>query len=152
MEQAMAGRQTTIRIWRGDAAGGAFRDYAIALEPGMVVLDAVRALQAGEAPDLAARWNCKAGRCGSCSAEIDGQPRLMCMTRIDTAERSVSVAPLRTFPVIKDLVTDVSFNYEKMADAGTFLPLEAGGESPVMYQEDVDRVRELHNCIECFLC
>ena len=48
----------------------------------MVVLDAVHRIQATHANDLACRWNCKAGKCGSCSAEVNGMPRLMCMTRL----------------------------------------------------------------------
>src|SRR3989441_2837786 len=80
----------------------------------MVVLDAVHKIQAEQAPDLACRWNCKAGKCGSCSAEINGRPRLMCMTRMDTPppDKPASGAPMRSFPPVKDLVTDVSWNYE----------------------------------------
>lgn len=120
----------------------------------MVVLDAVRAVQAREAPDLAVRWNCKAGRCGSCSAEINGVPRLMCMARIDAfpAQQPITVAPMRAFPVIRDLVTDVSANYDKSARVAPFEPGELPAQGLQMYQADVDRIREFHNCIECFLC
>src|SRR5713226_4096781 len=105
-------KQATFRIWRGDANGGKFVDYASEVSEGMVVLDAVHRIQATQANDLACRWNCKAGRCGSCSAEINGRPRLMCMTRMNIfpAGKPISVSPMRTFPVIKDLVTDVSYN------------------------------------------
>src|SRR5262245_17617168 len=104
----------TFRIWRGDQSGGRFEDHTVRVEEGMVVLDAVLIAQSEQAPDLAARWNCKAGRCGSCSAEINGAPRLMCMTRISDlpADEPVKVQPLRAFPVIRDLVTDVSWNFE----------------------------------------
>ncbi len=61
-----------FKIWRGDANGGAFRDYTTEISEGMVVLDAVHDIQATQANDLACRWNCKAGKCGSCSAEING--------------------------------------------------------------------------------
>ncbi len=103
----------TMRLWRGDEHGGAFRDYVLPAQEGEVVLDVVHRVQAEQAPDLAVRWNCKAGKCGSCSAEINGQPRLMCMTRMSTlpAGEPVTVSPMRGFPVIRDLVTDVSFNY-----------------------------------------
>src|SRR4051812_35788242 len=102
----------TFRIWRGDREGGAFHDYETDVSVGMVVLDAVHEVQATQAPDLACRWNCKAGKCGSCSAEVNGRPRLMCMTRMDTlpADRPVTIEPMRTFPPVKDLVTDVSWN------------------------------------------
>src|SRR5215467_14211421 len=103
----------TFRLWRGDAQGGEFKDYATEVSEGMVVLDAVLQIQAESAGDLAARWNCKAGKCGSCSAEINGMPKLMCMTRLDTIplDQPVSVEPMKAFPLIKDLVTDVSWNF-----------------------------------------
>ena len=104
----------TMTVWRGDATGGAFTDYVMPAVEGEVVLDVIHRIQAGPAPDLACRWNCKAGKCGSCSAEINGLPRLMCMTRMDALPEGepVVVAPMRTFPIIRDLVTDVSFNYD----------------------------------------
>src|ERR1700761_2981861 len=105
----------TFSIWRGDRESGEFRDYTTPVTDGMVVLDAVHQIQAEQASDLAVRWNCKAGKCGSCSAEINGMPRLMCMTRLNSFEpgETITVNPMRTFPVIRDLVTDVTFNYEK---------------------------------------
>ena len=107
--------QANLRVWRGDDDGGELRDYEVDVNEGEVVLDVIHRLQAQQTPDLAVRWNCKAGKCGSCSAEINGRPRLMCMTRMSTFDEAetVTVTPLRTFPVIRDLVTDVSFNYEK---------------------------------------
>src|SRR5215218_9030206 len=105
----------TFRIWRGDREQGGFRDYEVEVSDGEVVLDAIHRVQAEQAGDLAVRWNCKAGKCGSCSAEINGKPRLMCMCRLSDFEETdtITVTPLRTFPVIRDLVTDVSYNYEK---------------------------------------
>src|SRR5437870_9921288 len=105
----------TMRVFRGDPAGGAFQDYRVESGEGMVVLDVIHRLQATQTPDLAVRWNCKAGKCGSCSAEVNGRPRLMCMTRMSTftPEETLTITPLRAFPVVRDLVTDVSFNYEK---------------------------------------
>jgi succinate dehydrogenase / fumarate reductase iron-sulfur subunit len=155
MEQIMAGQETTLRIWRGDAGGGEFKEYRLNAAEGMVVLDAIHALQATQAGDLAVRWNCKAGRCGSCSAEINGKPRLLCMTRLSAFPpgATITVAPMQAFPVIRDLVTDVSSNYRKAAAIPGFQPGPAPAEgSRRMYQEDVDRIREFHNCIECFLC
>jgi succinate dehydrogenase / fumarate reductase iron-sulfur subunit len=145
----------TMRVFRGDAAGGAFKEYRVESEEGMVVLDVIHRLQATEAPDLACRWNCKAGKCGSCSAEIDGKPRLMCMTRMNLfAEgETISVAPIRTFPIVRDLVTDVSYNYEKAKQVPPLRlrPPDPDGKYRMM-QEDVDRPQEFHKCIECFLC
>jgi len=88
-----------FRVWRGDDAGGELADYTVEVNDGEVVLDIIHRLQATQAADLAVRWNCKAGKCGSCSAEVNGKPRLMCMTRMSTFEQSetVTVTPLRTF-------------------------------------------------------
>jgi len=147
--------RVTFHIFRGDASGGEVKDYTVDTDPGMVVLDVVHRIQATQAPDLAVRWNCKAGKCGSCSAEVNGQPKLMCMTRMDTFEdgEDVTVTPVKTFPVIRDLVTDVKFNYEwaKTIPAFKPKPKEADGTRR-MYQEDIERVQEFHKCIECFMC
>ena len=145
-----------LNVWRGDQGGGAYAQYRLDAADGMTVLDALHRVQASDAPDLAVRWNCKAGKCGSCSAEINGRPALLCMTRLSSfpAGAEVNVAPLKTFPLVRDLVTDVSFNYQKSAEIGAFKPsgTASDGASARMYQEDVDRLREFHNCIECFLC
>jgi succinate dehydrogenase / fumarate reductase iron-sulfur subunit len=145
-----------FRVWRGDAAGGALRDYTTEVSEGMVVLDAVHRIQADSAHDLACRWNCKAGKCGSCSAEINGRPRLMCMTRLGDlpADEPVTVEPMRAFPVIRDLVTDVSVNFRIKPTITPFTPRppDAADGTWRMVQEDVDRVQEFRKCIECFLC
>ncbi|TDC72583.1 succinate dehydrogenase/fumarate reductase iron-sulfur subunit [Micromonospora sp. KC606] len=149
------GAKRRFRIWRGDENGGDLRDYTVEVNEGEVVLDVIHRLQATDAPDLACRWNCKAGKCGSCSMEINGKPRLSCMTRMSTftEDETVTVTPLRTFPVIRDLVTDVSFNYEKARETPAFAPPE--GVAPGDYrmqQVDVERSQEFRKCIECFLC
>ncbi|MDP2702124.1 MAG: succinate dehydrogenase/fumarate reductase iron-sulfur subunit [Candidatus Rokubacteria bacterium] len=151
----MAATGVTMRVWRGDPSGGAFREYRVQTQEGMVVLDVIHTLQATQAGDLAVRWNCKAGKCGSCSAEINGKPRLMCMTRMNAFEpgETITVAPIKAFPLIRDLVTDVSFNYEKAKQIPAFKP---GPKEPDgtrrMQQEDVERSQEFRKCIECFLC
>src|SRR5256885_1979506 len=144
-----------FRVWRGDAAGGQLEDFEVEVNEGEVVLDIIHRLQATQAPDLAVRWNCKAGKCGSCSMEINGKPRLGCMTRMSVFEEdeTVTVTPLRTFPVIRDLVTDVSFNYTKAREMPAFAPpadLKPGEYR--MQQVDVERSQEFRKCIECFLC
>jgi len=147
--------QASFRVWRGDDSGGGLEDVAVEVNEGEVVLDVIHRIQATQLPDLAVRWNCKAGKCGSCSAEINGRPKLMCMTRMNTfAEgETVTVTPMRTFPVIRDLVTDVSYNYEKARQIPAFAPPEglAPGEYR-MQQVDVGRSQEFRKCIECFLC
>ena len=146
----------TFRIWRGNAEGGDFHEYSIEVVEGMVVLDAMRKIQAEQAHDMGLRWNCKAGKCGSCSAEVNGMPRLMCMTRLGDLPLSkpVTVEPMRSFPRIRDLVTDVTWNYRVKKEIRAFHPKEedfADG-SWSMHQSDVDRVMEFRKCIECFLC
>ena len=144
-----------FRVWRGDKAGGAFEEYQIEVQPGMVVLDVLHRIQATQAEDMALRWNCKAGKCGSCSMEINGRPRLACMTRMNvfTEEETITCQPLKTFPVIKDLVTDVSWNYAQNKRIPKFKPKAKEKDGTYrMYQEDVDRVQEFRKCIECYLC
>ncbi|MGK0617687.1 succinate dehydrogenase/fumarate reductase iron-sulfur subunit [Meiothermus cerbereus] len=142
----------TFKVFRGDRNGGELKDYTVEVEEGMVVLDAIHQIQAEQAPDLACRWNCKAGKCGSCGAEVNGKPTLMCMTRLDTIDTSkpVTIRPMKTFPVIRDLATDVKWNYEANKKIKPFTP--APGTDWIMFQEDVDRVQEFRKCIECFLC
>jgi succinate dehydrogenase / fumarate reductase, iron-sulfur subunit len=146
----------TFRIWRGDASGGAFQDYRTETSEGMVVLDAVHRVQAEQAPDLACRWNCKAGKCGSCSAEINGRPRLMCMTRLNSLplDQPVTIEPMRAFPKLRDLVTDVSWNFRVKQKIAPFKPRppDAPDGTWRMAQRDIDRVQEFRKCIECFLC
>ena len=149
---------TRFRIWRQDGAEGegGYRDYTTDVTEGMVVLDAVHQIQAESANDLAVRWNCKAGKCGSCSAEVNGNPRLMCMTRMSDlpTDRPVTVEPMRAFPVIRDLVCDVSWNYEVKKKIVPFEPRPPDAEDGTwrIAQEDVERVQEFRKCIECFLC
>ena len=147
-----AGRVVTMRVFRGDAGGGGEVEYQVPVEPGMVVLDAVHWIQAHAAPDLAVRWNCKAAKCGSCSAEVDGKPSLMCKTRLDrfAPGHTITVRPLKTFPIVRDLVTDVRWNYEINRRIPPFQP-RANAEWK-WQQSDVDRVQEFRKCIECFLC
>jgi succinate dehydrogenase / fumarate reductase iron-sulfur subunit len=145
----------TFRIWRGSSEGGDFKAYEVEVDDGMVVLDVLHRIQAQQANDLAIRWNCKAGKCGSCSMEINGKPRLSCMTRMNLYDDSetITVQPIKSFPVIKDLVTDVSWNYQQNRRIRPLKPKprDADGNHR-MYQEDVDRIQEFRKCIECYLC
>ena len=149
-------QQATFRVWRGEGKIGQFRDYTTEIVPGMVVLDAIHRIQATQATDLACRWNCKAGKCGSCSAEINGKPRLMCMTRLNDLplQEPVTVEPMRAFPPIRDLVTDVSWNFAAKKRITAFRPRRPDAPDGTwrMAQADIDRVQEFRKCIECFLC
>ena len=157
-EQDAAARHATraFRIWRGADGTGEFVEYKQDVVEGMVVLDAVHEIQATQANDLAVRWNCKAGKCGSCSAEINGKPKLMCMTRLNSLNlyEPITVEPMRAFPSIKDLVTDVSWNFRVKQGIKQFKPRPADAADGTwrVAQQDVDRVQEFRKCIECFLC
>ena len=146
----------TFRIWRGDAKGGKFEDYPAEVSEGMVVLDAIHQIQARHAPDLACRWNCKAGKCGSCSAEVNGIPRLMCMTRLSQIplDKPITVEPMKAFPITRDLATDVSWNFRVKKNIKPFKPRapDAPDGTWRVTQPDIDRVQEFRKCIECFLC
>src|SRR6187399_3347692 len=146
----------TFRIWRGERGAGKFVDYTAEYETGMVLLDVVHKIQGSVATDMAVRWNCKAGKCGSCSAEINGKPRLMCMTRLNMLDltQPVTVEPMKTFPHVRDLVTDVSWNYRVKKKIQKFTPRapDAPDGTWRMQQADIDRVQEFRKCIECFLC
>ena len=149
--------EATFRVWRSEPGkAGDFRDYRTPVSEGMVVLDAVHRIQAEQAPDLAVRWNCKAGKCGSCSAEINGMPKLMCMTRLNSLDlnQPVTVEPMRAFPLVKDLVTDVSWNFSVKKTIQRFKPRPADAPDGTwrMQQKDIDRIQEHRKCIECYLC
>ncbi len=149
------GYNARVKVWRGDSTSGELEEFTVDVNEGEVVLDVIHRLQATQSGDLAVRWNCKAGKCGSCSAEINGMPRLLCMTRMSTftETETVTVTPMRAFPVIRDLVTDVSFNYRKAQEIPAFAP--PAGVAPGEYrmaQVDVERSQEFRKCIECFLC
>ncbi len=145
-------REAVLHVYRGDASGGQEVEYHVPVEPGMVVLDAIHWIQAHQAPDLAVRWNCKAAKCGSCSAEVNGKPALMCKSRMEhfPAGQPIRVRPMKTFPIIRDLVTDVSWNYEINRRIPPFKPRENAEWR--WQQHDIDRAQEFRKCIECFLC
>src|SRR5215212_517624 len=146
----------TFRIWRGNATGGSFHEHTTECSEGMVVLDAIHDIQRTQANDLACRWNCKAGKCGSCSAEVNGMPKLMCMTRMSDLplDRPITVEPMKAFPVLKDLINDLSWNFRVKRKIKPFKarPADAADGTWRMQQEDIDRVQEFRKCIECFLC
>lgn len=145
-------KETSLRIYRGDKDGGEMVEYAVPQEEGMVILDAVHVVQAKDAQDLAVRWNCKAGKCGSCGAEVNGHPKLMCMDRMDNYEEgeTIEIRPMKTFPIAKDLTCDVSWNFETNKKIPAFKA--ADGEDRNFHQEEADRPQEFRKCIECFLC
>ncbi|MHB8719718.1 MAG: succinate dehydrogenase/fumarate reductase iron-sulfur subunit [Candidatus Dormibacteria bacterium] len=156
-DPGLTGRTVQLRVFRG-SPGSEQGDvtYEVPGVDGMVVLDAIHYIQHHLSTDLAARWNCKAAKCGSCSAEINGKPALMCKTRVDDLpDGPITVRPMKAFPLIKDLVTDVSRNYEINRAIPPFTPSAADASDPKPWripQMDIDRLYEFRTCIECFLC
>jgi len=146
-------KEVTLSIFRGDAQDGTMVSYRVPVDPGMVVLDAVHRVQSMHASDLAVRWNCKAGKCGSCGGEVNGMPKLMCMDRLDNypEHEVITVRPMKSFPVIKDLACDVSWNYQVNKKIPSFKMREMTTE-PKFSQHEADRVQEFRKCVECFLC
>lgn len=154
-QEGGAGTTKAVSVWRGGPGGGKFVSYNVPIAEGMVVLDAVLWIQSHLQPDLSVRWNCKAAKCGSCGAEVNGFPRLMCKTRLADYAGDVRVGPMQVFPIVQDLVTDVSWNYEVNRQIPQFTPSDADRKDPDawrMDQSDIERVTDLRRCIECFLC
>ena len=143
-----------FHVFKGQP-GGEEGDVVYYVPPvtGMVVLDAVHWIQKHVDTDLSSRWNCKAAKCGSCSAEINGTPRLMCKTRVDDLPPGpITVRPMKAFPLIKDLVTDVSHNYTVDRQIPPFTPPPDDGQPFIVREMDVERLYEFRRCIECLLC
>lgn len=145
-------KNAKFKIYRGEGNKGEEIDYTVSVEEGMVVLDAIHYIQKNYSPDLAVRWNCKAAKCGSCSAEVNGKPRLMCKTRLDDfdLDEKITVRPMKSFPVIKDLACNVLWNFEVNKKIKPFTP--DPNTDWIIYQRDADRVQEFRKCIECFAC
>src|ERR1700749_124734 len=149
------GYNVNLKVWRGDEGTGALTDYQVEVNEGEVVLDILHRLQATQTGDLAIRWNCKAGKCGSGSMEINGRPRLACLARMAIFQptETLTITPMRTFPVIRDLATDVSFNYAKARQVPSFSPDPSIKPGEVrMQQVDVQRSQGFRKCIECYRC
>ena len=153
---SLKGTTQSFSILRGEGDDAMLEAYDLELDEGMVVLDCIHRIQHEQEPDMAVRWNCKAGKCGSCSAEINGRPRLMCMTRMSDvvaetpAGQPIEIRPMKAFPHVKDLVTDVSWNYEV---AQRIAPINGPETMDWEFnQMEADRVQHFRECIECFLC
>ena len=147
-------KERDFKIYRGNDEKGELVSYKCNVSEGMVVLDVIHRIQADQANDLACRWNCKAGKCGSCSVEINGKPRLACMTRMNEygADDTITITPLKAFPIIKDTVTDVSWNYKQNLKIKPFSPAQNKNNTEkglVMQQVDVERTQHFRKCIEC---
>lgn len=145
-------------IWRGDASGGGYRIYEVPARDNQTVLDVVSWIQRNAAPDLAYRFSCRVGMCGSCAMTVNGTPRWTCRTHVRKVLKSnrLTVAPLRNLPVIKDLAADMDPFFEKWIAAGGRHapgrtrrdPIEAvSPDGPVRMRADAGI-----ECINCSIC
>ena len=108
-----------LRVYRSSAEAprGRFDDFTVEAGPGTTVLDALVRLRETEAPDLAFRYACRVGMCGSCAVVVDGRERWGCRTRLAAIARpgaTVTLRPLYHFPVIRDLVVDMAPFVDRM--------------------------------------
>lgn len=120
-------RERAVSIWRG-GADGAFERYQVPVRESQTILDVVTWVQRHVDPTLTYRFACRVGMCGSCAMMVNGVPRWTCRTHVDkaaggSADGAIEIAPLRNFPVIKDLVCDMTEFFDKWIGAdGTFVP------------------------------
>ncbi len=118
-----------VRVWRGDETGGDWAEFAVPARENQTILDVVTQIQREQAPDLAYRFSCRVGMCGSCAMEVNGRARWTCRThvkRVAVPGETLEIRPLANLPVIRDLVTDMAPFFDKWAKAGgNFQPKDA---------------------------
>ena len=146
-----------LHVFRGEAGGPTrYDDFDVPVEEGMVVLDALHWIQGHAAPDLAVRWNCKAAKCGSCGAEVNGKPQAHLQdpaVRLrPVASRSPSSRCGRSRSSATSSPTSPGTT-RSTSRSSRFTPPEGVPQSDWRWQqEDIERVQEYRKCIECFLC
>ena len=117
-----------VSVWRGDAAGGDFARYEVPQRANQTVLDVVTHIQREIEPELAYRFACRVGMCGSCAMTVNGKARWTCRTHVSRVaqEGALELRPLANLPVIRDLATDMAPFFDRWAKArGSFQPKQA---------------------------
>jgi succinate dehydrogenase iron-sulfur subunit len=134
-----------------------FSEYEIPYRDDMVVLDALNAIKDDVDGSLTYRWSCRMGVCGSCGMMVNGEPRLTCAVFLrDFLPKPVVVEPLRYFPVIRDLVVDISSFLEKLKEVKPWIireeeqPLSEG--EYLQTPDQVEAYKQFSMCINCMLC
>ena len=134
-----------------------FQEYKVPYRHDTVVLDALNYIKAEVDGSLTYRWSCRMGVCGSCGANVDGEPKLTCESFLHEFKgRTITVEPLSHFPVVKDLVVNIDDFMEKLVKIKPWLIREK--ESPVEEGEykqsakELDRYHQFSSCINCMLC
>ncbi|MEM7507509.1 MAG: 2Fe-2S iron-sulfur cluster-binding protein [Pseudomonadota bacterium] len=136
--------------------------YEIPARENQTVLDVVTEVQRRHAPDLAYRFACRVGVCGSCAMMVNGVPRWTCRTHVSKVAEGggLTIEPLRNLPVIRDLVCDMTRFFEKWADrdagAGAVFQGSATRDDPLPAIDPEDPARARANagieCINCAVC
>lgn len=143
-----------VRIWRG-AEVGRFEAYEVPRRTSQTVLDVVTWIQRRIDPTLSYRFACRVGMCGSCAMTVNGVPRWTCRTHVTKVARddTVTIAPLRNLPVIKDLAVDMTAFFDKWARAGgRFVPKADAPNDFAVVAPDSQERRAADAGIECIGC
>ncbi|MEK6862098.1 MAG: 2Fe-2S iron-sulfur cluster-binding protein [Nanoarchaeota archaeon] len=133
-------------------SGNIEKSYLVPYSPKMMVLDALFFIQENIEPDLAFRWNCGEGICGSCAAEVNRKPVLMCKMEITPDMQTLYIEPMKAFPLIKDLVTDPSEVYEKLSRLKPYFTGPKKKTFSEIHEDEVKEIQEMRKCIDCFIC
>ena len=155
---AAKAEQLTVRVWRG-AQAGAFATYLVPARANQTVLDVVTEIQRHQAPDLAYRFACRVGVCGTCAMVVNGVPRWTCRTHVSrvAGDGELTVEPLRNLPRLRDLACDMTPFFDKWQAAGgrfeggkTRADLPASIDPASARRKAADAGIECINCAVCY--
>ena len=135
----------------------ALQRFEVPLRPEWVILDALNYIKDKVDGSLTFRWSCRMGVCGSCGMMVNGEPKLTCATFLHKYEgKAVRVEPLRYFPVVRDLVIEMSDFLLKLQSVKPWIvraeekPLSEG--EYLQTPEQLDTYKQFSMCINCLLC
>ncbi|MCJ7516719.1 MAG: succinate dehydrogenase/fumarate reductase iron-sulfur subunit [Methanomassiliicoccales archaeon] len=152
----MSEKMIRFRVSRYDPDRDDFPRFAVYEVPyveRMRILDALNYIHDNYDGTLAYRWVCRANQCGSCTVTVDGKPGPACKTEVPADSDEITIEPLRVFPVIKDLVTDIDRGYDKYMTLRPYLERHSKPKRPEMITaEDIEQIKEFRSCIECWAC
>jgi len=152
-------RFRVFRFRPDDVGRGYFRDYVVPFKRGMTVLDGLIYIKENIDPSLSIRYSCRMAICGSCGVRVNGIEMLACHTQVaDLGKDVVKIEPMRNYPIIKDLVTDMDILFEKQRALRTWLirrDLEEQEDPKSQYlqsDEELESYLQFTYCIQCGLC
>jgi fumarate reductase iron-sulfur subunit len=138
--------------WTADHAEGV-DEYRVAVAADTTVLDALVEIQRTQDPTLAFRYACRVGMCGSCAMVVNGRERWACRTRLGSlGPGPVSVRPLYHFPLLRDLVVDMTPFAAKLRGVRAALTPREGAEPYARVSGRSPERREIDLAIECIGC